>query len=169
MARCPLASKPDDSSGLIRQGAKFVTWEQRRWPTKYFHYGSYGMNEFLLSSPPGATTMWGHSISLNWGQANVKGAANIPLFLDCAWVGGSPASTDEPPQFDDEPWQWGYVDNMKRFCINRHDGYINGVFLDSSVRKIGLKELWKLNWHRGYDLNANPPAWPSWMRGFKNY
>lgn len=169
MACCPLATKLD---GAVH-GAKFVAWE---WPlpppppgTEYFYYGSYGINEFLLTPPP-EPTIWGHPTNLNWGQANIKGAANIPLFLDCAWLGGSPTHTDAPPEFDDAPYQEFYGDNMKRFCINRHDGYINGAFLDfSTVRKIGLKELWKLKWHRGYDLNADPPVWPAWMRAFKDY
>jgi len=39
-------------------------------------------------------------------------------------------------------------------CINRHDAAINGVFLDFSIREIGLKELWKLRWHRSFDING---------------
>jgi hypothetical protein len=43
----------------------------------------------------------------------------------------------------------------------------------STVRKIGLKELWRLKWHRRYDVNGEPPVmWdePShWMYGFKDY
>ena len=58
---------------------------------------------------------------------------------------------------------------MVRFCVNRHGGFVNGVFFGSSVRKIGLKELWKLRWHRKYDINAELPIWPDWMRKFKNY
>ncbi|MFC1634493.1 hypothetical protein ACFL5Z_06585, partial [Planctomycetota bacterium] len=66
---------------------------------------------------------------------------------------------------------------MKRACVNRHNGSINGLFMDWSMRKIGLKELWALNWHRGYN-RANawttaggvmPEDWPQWMRTFKDY
>ena len=54
---------------------------------------------------------------------------------------------------------------------------MNGVFLDWSVRKIGLKELWKLKWFRDFDTNGpwtraggvKPEDWPEWMRGFKDY
>jgi hypothetical protein len=91
-------------------------------------------------------------------------------------VGGSPDSTNDPPEFDDEPFEWEFVNNMKRFCLNRHDGYINGVFMDFSVRKIGLKELWLLKWHRKFDNTTGPwsyhvktTSWPKWMRDFKNY
>jgi hypothetical protein len=39
----------------------------------------------------------------------------------------------------------------------------------SSARKVGLKELWWLKWHKGFDLNADPPVWPAWMENFKDY
>jgi hypothetical protein len=63
------------------------------------------------------------------------------------------------------------------FCINRHYGHINELFLDLSVSKVGLKELWKLKWHEDFDTNGpwtiagcvKPEDWPEWMRGFKDY
>ena len=58
---------------------------------------------------------------------------------------------------------------MRMFCINRHDGFVNGAFLDFSVRKIGLKELWKLKWHRNSDISDPTPTWPDWMKKFKDY
>lgn len=66
---------------------------------------------------------------------------------------------------------------MRRFSVNRHNGTINGVFLDFSVRKIGLKELWTLKWHRQFDTagywtkadGVRPDEWPLWMRNFKDY
>jgi len=66
---------------------------------------------------------------------------------------------------------------MARFCINRHNETTNGVILDFSVRKIGLKELWTLKWSQTYDTagpwtiagGVQPEDWPEWMRGFKDY
>ncbi|MHC4889363.1 MAG: hypothetical protein ACYTEO_07880, partial [Planctomycetota bacterium] len=66
---------------------------------------------------------------------------------------------------------------MGSFNINRHDGYINGLFMDWSVRKIGLKELWTLKWHRKFDTagpwttagGVRPSDWPEWMKNFKDY
>ena len=63
------------------------------------------------------------------------------------------------------------------FCINRHNGHINGLFLDWSVRKVGLKELWTLKWHMQFDTankwtkagGMQPENWPEWMRNFKDY
>ncbi len=56
--------------------------------------------------------------------------------------------------------------------INRHNGFINGVFLDVSVRPIGRKELWELHWHRQWATDrvaARTPVWPEWMRHFQDY
>jgi len=57
------------------------------------------------------------------------------------------------------------------FCLNRHEGYINGVFADFSARKIGLKELWNLRWHRAFDIHAAKPVWSlyPWMKNLKDY
>jgi prepilin-type processing-associated H-X9-DG protein len=62
-----------------------------------------------------------------------------------------------------------YALTMDPFAINRHDGYINGLFMDWSVRKIGLKELWRLKWHRKWDTNGWSGEWPEWMKNFKDY
>jgi prepilin-type N-terminal cleavage/methylation domain-containing protein/prepilin-type processing-associated H-X9-DG protein len=66
---------------------------------------------------------------------------------------------------------------MNRVCVNRHDGFVNSVFADWSVRKVGLKELWTLKWHPQFDTNgpwtraggARQGDWPDWMRNFKEY
>jgi hypothetical protein len=46
---------------------------------------------------------------------------------------------------------------MLIFCIDRNDGGIYILFIDWSVRKAGLKELWMLKWNRNYDT-AGPWA-----------
>jgi len=66
---------------------------------------------------------------------------------------------------------------MRRVCLNRHSAATNSVFLDISVRKIGLKELWTLKWNRNFDTSGlwtkaggvQPTDWPQWMRHFKDY
>ena len=55
--------------------------------------------------------------------------------------------------------------------INRHEGGVNCLVLDWSVRKIGLKEFWTLKWDRNYDTRGpwtkaggvQPEDWPEWM------
>jgi prepilin-type processing-associated H-X9-DG protein len=66
---------------------------------------------------------------------------------------------------------------MSHFCINRHNGFVNFLFVDRSVRPVGLKELRTLKWHRAYDTmnvwtkagGALPEDWPVWLRRFKDY
>ena len=66
---------------------------------------------------------------------------------------------------------------MSTVCIDRHQGGINAAFLDWSVRKVGLKELWTLKWSRTFDTagpwtkagGVEPEDWPQWMRKFKDY
>ena len=129
-----------------------------------FDSGSYGINEWC-ASPPGQT-YWGFPTANAWRKIDVKGGDNVPLFLDCAYVDGYPMHTDQPPQFPDEQNGWGY-NAMRLFCMDRHNGGINGVFLDLSTRKIGLKELWELKWHREFATSnqwTKPDAlWPVWM------
>ena len=87
------------------------------------------------------------------------------------WIDSYPDTTNMPPQRDGNPYESDSMGarQIRFFCINRHDEFINSVFLDFSVRKVGLKELWKLKWHRNSDLNAPPPDWPDWMKKFKDY
>jgi hypothetical protein len=66
---------------------------------------------------------------------------------------------------------------MRRVCLNRHNAATNGAFLDFSVRRIGLKELWTLKWSRNFVTNnywtkaggVMPGDWPGWMSNFKDY
>jgi len=126
-------------------------------------YGSFGLNGWVANDTAGTHQQ------KNWRTIHVQGGYQIPVFVDCQWVDGLPEAYDEPPQFDGQcHWQWS-GNAMRSFCINRHNGSVNGVFLDVSVRSIGLKQLWELHWHRQWvkDLAAAAtPVWPDWMRHF---
>jgi len=109
----------------------------------------------------------------------VKNTNNIPVFADATWHDAWARHTDTPPEFPDE-FGWGdkgTSGEMKHFCIDRHDGFINSLFMDWTVRKVGLKELWTLKWHRDFSTagpwtkagSVQPSDWPQWMRGFKDY
>ena len=110
----------------------------------------------------------------HWRTLNVKNTAEIPLFGDSWAEGGCPMSCDSVPEYDGEAIGSAIgVGEMSRVCVNRHNGAINNVFFDLSVRKIGLKSLWKQRWHRGYDFNGGPIdgepfpiGWPDWMKNF---
>ena len=172
---CPMATQLAAPGGSPAPwGGKFLAWGA--FDSTYAMlglegvYGSYGMNGHVSNPAPHVKVdPWGRNTKRNWRSPDVKGAANIPLFLDCTYLGGLPESHDQPPQYDGD-CQYGLSGpGMKAFCIDRHNGYINGLFVDFSVREIGLKELWKLKWHREFDTNAATPIWPEWMKNFKDF
>jgi prepilin-type N-terminal cleavage/methylation domain-containing protein len=129
-------------------------------------YGSFGLNGWVANDTGGI-----HE-GKNWRTINIQGGFQVPVFMDCQWVDGLPEPYDNPPDFDGQcPWQW-YGNAMRSFCINRHNGFVNSVFMDLSVRPVGLKELWELHWHKRWSKDrpaAATPIWPDWMRGFKDY
>lgn len=163
---CPSATKPYDEGGEVPFGAWRWQPEGGGW-TNFkdkpgLDYGSYGMNEFLGDRPGDEY----------WRHREQKKANNIPMFFDCVVWDTWPSHTHAPPQID------GLVQNeMHLVCINRHNGSISTVFLDLNVRKVGLKELWTLNWHRNFDTEgpwtiaggAQSEDWPPWMRKLKDY
>ena len=102
---------------------------------------------------------------------SAKGRANIPVILDSARSWHGEHDNSEPPP------RWERFAPHHDFCINRHNGYTNGLFLDWSVRRIGLKQLWTLKWDEQADTTGPwtkaggvlPEDWPHWMRGFRDY
>jgi prepilin-type N-terminal cleavage/methylation domain-containing protein len=141
------------------------------------YYGSYGINNWLSGQQEEGMIIIGCGQGMEsykksfFKSVNAKGAGNIPVFLDgwwwCSWV----KETDKTPELEDQKkaFPCGCHDSIQRFCINRHNGFVNGVFLDGAVRKIGLKELWRLKWHEDFNTNNPPPVWPEWMRRFKDF
>ena len=128
---------------------------------------SYGINTWILSN---ATANYQTDEKM-WKTPNVKGAGYVPMVVDCAgYQNASPWHRDEPPTFDGEFIQDTSFNEMRYVCLNRHNEHINGVFMDFSTRKIGLKELWELHWHRNWNPGHDPPpAWPAWMAHMRDY
>jgi len=165
------------SSAALGRGAKFAAWGHR-WDTngQPGPRGSYGINLWAFIFPPitGDAGSYRDYLRLAWLPSEAEGRADVPLLLDCCYPGGNPKDWDEPPP-EDDVWVW--PSHMTEFCIDRHQGYINGLFADGSVRKVGLKELWTLKWHKKFDTAGpwtkagyvQPEDWPKWMRSFKDY
>jgi len=169
---CPMAVKlaaPNGASATLEVGGdKFTAWGKTLPVSGRAEgdFGSYGINGWVYVCAD--TTLYGKPAAAFWKTPNVSGGSEIPLFLDCWFWCGWPDHTDTPPSFDGERWP-NDVDSMQRFCIDRHQQAINGVFLDYSVRKIWLKELWRLKWSKRFDIHASPPVWPEWMAHFKDH
>jgi prepilin-type N-terminal cleavage/methylation domain-containing protein len=166
--KCPMATQPrwknkTPSSGAEEFGGVFATYAHATGERS-----SYGINNWVYDPPAEIKEIQGRPTQYNWRKIPAEGANKIPLFLDSMWRGGGPFHTDRPPQSNGE-WA-GAGAEMHHFCFDRHKGGINGVFMDFSVRRIGLKELWKLKWHREFNTEYKRPwTWPSWMAGYKNF
>ena len=169
---CPEAKKPYIEGGV----QPFASWGPLshvcEWPepeTSPDNYTSYGCNEWILD----LTESWSIPYKSNfWRTRDVKGGAHIPVLMDCSFFSVNPFHSDDPPEYESDVIMGSGVGagEIKRFCVNRHNGFTNSVFLDWSVRKVGLKELWELKWHRNWNRhNEPPPVWPPWMRNFKDY
>jgi len=112
---------------------------------------------------------------LYWFTSDIKRGGTIPVLSDSRLQGVMPTDADAPPESDGGPYTHSF--GMSNLCINRHNGGINMLFMDWSVRKVGLKELWTLKWHPDYDTagpwttasGAQPEDWPKWMRRFQDY
>lgn len=170
---CPMAAIYVDNPNW--NGSKFSSWRvpiSPDWrplttPTSFF-YGSYGINIRILD----LTDTEG--LDRYWGTCYIEGTNNIPVCLDCRWTHIPVEHFDDPPTYDDVATS---DSGMSFFCLNGHSGGINCLFMDFSVRKVGLKQLWSLNWHRRFDTagpwtrsgGVQPENWPEWMRNFKDY
>jgi prepilin-type processing-associated H-X9-DG protein len=171
---CPEAILPGSIIGRGDVGATFYAWGGSGW-LGVEGYGSYGINGWVENNQ---CELASETIGrLRWRTPNVAGAADVPLLLDEQWIDGWPMEQQGPPAQDDQDFRLDPSTHFDRFCLNRHSGFVNSVFLDGSARKVGLKELWTLKWHRKYDTcggwtqcgGVEPNDWPVWMRDFEDY
>jgi len=158
---------PEGIHGILRCPAK--TW----YDAHGYHLMpvNYHPNDWMYDSTmPSDTDV--AELYLRRADAS-RSPGTVPVLLD-SYIGGGvwalfDTGTPPPPVEGVMYGNW--------FCTPRHGGFVNGVFLDWSVRKVGLKELWTLKWPRRYDTagpwtkagGATPGDWPPWMRRFKEY
>ena len=172
---CPMATKianPNirsftQTAGADVTGGTFLAWgkvafniEGSQTPA---YYGSYGMNNWLsMPQEKGIWIIGGSDKFYNnyfWRTANLKGAGNIPVYLDswwwCAWV----KEDNRPPVWEGQKTDFpcGCINSIRRFCINRHDGFVNAVFWTALLGKSdsrsygdlsGIKTLIRIIHHR---------------------
>ena len=110
---------------------------------------------------------------------NAKNRNKIPVFADSTWHDAWPRHTDTPSPTMDAfgIGNQGTSGEMNHFAIDRHNGFVNFLFMDWSVRDVGLKECWTLKWHREFDTmgpwtragGVLPEDWPMWLRSYKDY
>jgi prepilin-type N-terminal cleavage/methylation domain-containing protein/prepilin-type processing-associated H-X9-DG protein len=118
---------------------------------------------------PATGTTTGRQVSRN----------HIPVFADATWHDAWPRHTDTPSPAMDAfgIGNQGTLGEMNHFAIDRHNGFVNFLFMDWSTRDVGLKECWTLKWHRSFDTNgpwtraggARAEDWPAWLRNYREY
>jgi prepilin-type N-terminal cleavage/methylation domain-containing protein/prepilin-type processing-associated H-X9-DG protein len=193
---CPMASRPANPNSSPSatatatsnvRGGTFRAWGKLRLrmsdrSTPEF-LGSYGMNSWLAVPPRTGLIVGAMGLSdpagSFWRTVDGLEATRVPAFLDSWWWCNWPKDTDIPPWSEGQNtvFPCGCRDSIQRFCINRHHQAVNAAFLDGSVRKAGLKELWTLKWHRNFNTagrwtkagGVRSASWPAWMRSFKDY
>jgi prepilin-type N-terminal cleavage/methylation domain-containing protein len=170
------APNPRVITASMLTGGTFTPWfatkdlSMRDWTTivpNEFLFSSYGVNGRKTWLEMRGKFRLDHRTSLG----------NVPELLDCRSSSLEAWPFNEPPPYEDAPAFLTSYHGMMHVCINRHFGGVNALFMDASVRKVGLKELWSLKWDPEYDAhgpwtkggNVRPEDWPQWMRGFKDY
>jgi hypothetical protein len=137
--------------------------------------GSYGLNGYVIPILDGTRYEGGVSAADGWHHLpSIPDASKVPMFVDALRFDLWPLPTNAPPAF--EPGAWTN-NSMSRCCINRHNGGVSCLFVEGSVRKVGLKELWTLKWHKSFDTagpwtkagGVRPEDWPQWMGEFRDY
>ncbi len=190
IACCPMATRTTGSTSLMgtsggqanlemSSGGTFLAWEIRT-PTPAFRC-SFGLNRNLLAPSmfvPSGTS--GGSSRQELDVFALKRRDNIPIVLDSGTPNSFMVKADEPPPEREPLGDSGppiEVMYDRDLCINRHDGTLNALFLDWSIRPVGLKELWTLKWHGKFDTHGpwtkaggvTLEDWPEWMRQFRDY
>lgn len=191
---CPSAAKrrPTGSSGVHEWGDSTHTYIQGSGgifnSREEASYGGNNWTYYAEDTPQRTGVIQGRPIRWNWKIKDVSNSNQIPVFADTMWRGGGPCYRTSDtgalnPNFNrirppDHDGQWlGYGYEMMHFAMKRHQTGINVLFMDWSVRAVGLKELWTLKWHRKFPTNGprtlaggvQPSDWPEWMRSFKDY
>jgi len=141
--------------------------------------GSYGINGYvLIPQPPQSRTTYEGGVPYTEGfKTNaVSGANNIPWWIEALRFDLWPLPTDRPADNEFAAWTVS-AQLMARCAINRHQGQLTAAFLDWSVRKIGVKEVYTLKWHKSFNTRGSwtiaggvrDEDWPDWIRPFKDY
>ncbi len=167
----------NDTGRLARCPGKVVG------PYAKMHAG-YAMNGYhIRSASPDPLRVAGindrRQAETTWSAGHASGRYYaIPVLQDSHWWSSGlfcyPISHDLPPLYEGcTP----ALETMEALCTPRHGNSVNALFLDWSVRKVGLKELWTLKWAPEFDTSGHwtkrggvlPEDWPPWMRKFKDY
>lgn len=164
---CPVAREPKSAGEPSPQHGS----TDQAWNSTYI--GSYGHNGWAANP---RQIVWWFNLQTNvtaWKNLKSKNANEIPVLFDAAWFHLLPLTSDAPPPARD---QIEIGSQMAYLCLDRHQGRINMLFMDSSVRLVGLKHLWELKWNPSFNTTGpwtkaggvQTSSWPAWMRNFND-
>lgn len=168
---CPSAKKTSDR-GVSMHKRAYKADEQEGWYGEEGMedlYGSYGMNNWCANETYAPSDQRGDP-SYHWRTFMVKNASTIPLFLDAVWSSSWAYDTDEPINVEEYRDRTGVrvPESISRYLVARHGrGEVNVLFLDFSVRRVKLPDLWRQKWHRQFDTNCLETkawVWPDWLK-----
>ena len=180
MWTCPQAVKPPPNGGIPTSNWTTTAWEADG------DVGSYALNGWILNiaaAKGDKTTIWSRADKDSLGRSRYWRAPpsqygnEVPVFAGGWWVDYWPLDIDQPPPTENGPRDQVGVNEMIRVCVDRHNGFVGSLFADWTVRKVGLKELWTLKWHKTYNTRgtwtkaggAVSSDWPQWMQRYKDY
>jgi prepilin-type N-terminal cleavage/methylation domain-containing protein len=146
--------------------------------------GSYGINLHvdsldeknpMVGSMPVKGYIWGKVTGIS-SQFHLN---TIPVIADSLFFEGW-FGDHVPPNKRGSIDCSGELPGTWRFCVDRHNGKTEVLFMDWSARPVYLKELWTLQWHRKFNTanrwtkagGATPDLWEKyapWMAGMKDF
>ncbi len=147
---CPSATRPCQDPDVEKRGSVDTVWGDPSLLTEGWregYWGSYGINSFIgCIGRPKYPDDW------YWKSISMRGAHEAPVFADSTFSHTWPRHDNPIPskpfvEYDDIPTNSG---NIWRFCIDRHSGGIQSSYLDGSVKKILIPDLWNQKWHREF-------------------
>lgn len=154
---CPLVTErtPFALSGTTYMGGREWAWgwggNDLAEPELSIYGGSYCFNTwFSQYAGSGWMPVFDPNREFVYDMlAQVKNPALAPVIGDGCWMEGWPLDKDEPPPDPDFPWTSHYND-LRRWCMPRHDNGVNLTFADGASRYVDRTRLWSLTWNRNW-------------------
>jgi prepilin-type N-terminal cleavage/methylation domain-containing protein len=141
--------------------------------------GSYAINGYTLALRGVTSGDIGENRRAEdfWKTPQVRGAAEIPLMVEALRFDVWPQPNQAPFANEEAAWTTDNTNHMARAVMNRHTGFVNISMCDFSARRVGLKELYTLKWHRTFNTmgrftragQVTAEDWPQWIRRFPDY
>jgi prepilin-type N-terminal cleavage/methylation domain-containing protein len=166
---CPTATKNRTYTSTTAMSLAQSPTDAWRVPdTQGGDVGSYAPNGWMCNPPLTLDSLWGRGPKENyWRGFPSRYASEVPVFTEGWWVDAWPRHTDVPSD-SRERFQAGGSGEMRTVCVDRHKLTQNVLFADYSIRRVSLKQLWRLRWNKNFDTRAPLPVWPAWMARCKD-